>query len=126
MSKTVKIRNVSPLGYVNLPHIGRVGEAPQYAFCATCAVEPDPDHEHDLVTPEAAEAGSGCLVPGEVVEVPAEYAEELLAMVGIFEAAGDGLEELDVDALKAYAADHGIDLGNATTKAKILAAIRKG
>lgn len=81
----MKIRNVSPLGYINLPQIGRVGEAPTYAFCDSCAVEPDPDHEHELVNPDALEAGSGCLVPGEVFEVSADLADELLAMVGTFE-----------------------------------------
>lgn len=91
---TVKLRNCNPLGYVNLPAIGRVGPAP-YLVCH------DPDnchseHEHtELVDEEHGQPGSGCLVPGEVFEVSAEVAgrapsgddpgEGLLGQVGNFE-----------------------------------------
>ena len=36
----------------------------------------------------------------------------------------DGLDALKVEGLKSHAADNGIDLGSATTKAAIIAAIR--
>jgi hypothetical protein len=59
MSK-VTLRNVNPLGYVDLPLLGREGEIDD--------------------TP-----GVGCLVPGEEFEVDAQIAENLLAQVGNYE-----------------------------------------
>ncbi len=70
---TVKLRNVNPLGYVDLPVIGRQGPAP-YLVChdpENCHDE----HEHTQVVDEQhGEPGSGCLVPGEVFEVSDEIA----------------------------------------------------
>lgn len=128
MSK-VMLRNISPLGYVDVPQIGRVGDSPTYEECLSCAVEHDPDHEHQLVDdPEAGEPGVGCLIPGEEFEVSAEMAEFLLQMPGTFELAepDDGLGDLTIKELRAHAAEHEIDLGKATSKKAILAAIRKG
>jgi hypothetical protein len=60
---TVKIRNISPLGHLDLPLIRREG---------------DP----------LGQEGAGCLEPGEVFEVPAEIAGALLAQADNFEAVG--------------------------------------
>jgi hypothetical protein len=90
---TVKIRNVNPLGYVDLPLIGRVGPAP-YLVCH------DPENCHDehehtqVVDEEHGQPDSGCLVPGEVFEVSNDpvdaldgrsVADVLLAQVGNYE-----------------------------------------
>jgi hypothetical protein len=153
MSK-VLLKNTNPLGYVNVPDIGRVGE-------------PD-DANADV-------EGAGCLRPGEVFECDSEVAGVapfwrdatdadaeaikygqvgvrtrpettgegddatesevtevldlgygLLAQVGNFEAAGDPLEKSTIPELKQYAEVHKVALGDAKTKADILAAIRKG
>lgn len=55
------LRNVNPLGAVDLPLIGRQGEP-------------------------FGEPGSGCLEPGEEFEVTAEQAAQLLEQVGNYEA----------------------------------------
>lgn len=88
MTKLVKIRNVNPLGFVDSPILGRQGEGPVYAFCEECAGDDPPvDHEHVEVENEAGgKPGSGCLVPGEVVETTPEIAERLLEQAGNFEA----------------------------------------
>jgi hypothetical protein len=57
---TVRIRNVNPLGQVDLPLIGR---------------QQDP----------VGETGSGCLEPGEEFDVAAEHAKILLEQVGNYE-----------------------------------------
>ncbi len=139
-----RLRNINPLGYVDLPLIRREGASDD---------------------PGGDQPGSGCLVPGEVFEVSDEHAgvaphwrpsEEgdadpdgvirrfetrvdddllevldpghgLLAQVGNYELVkGDQFDGMKVDELKKYAEEHGIDLGDATKKAEILAAIRKG
>ncbi len=147
---TVKLRNINPLGHVDLALIRREG----------------------LVNDEP---GTGCLLPGEVFEISEELAgvaphwrpvsdedidpttgevyrwleqrttpgesddaapgvevrdpgHGLLAQVGNYElaAASDGLEKKTIADLKQYAEDHHIDLGSATSKADILDTIRKG
>lgn len=154
---SVLLRNISPLGYLDLPLIRRVGESD---------------------VPGGDEPGSGCLIPGEEFEVSDEHAgvaphwrpavhpddneaiernqvehrlapdvdpdgdfefasvevfdlgHGLLAQTSNFELVKqtDPLRGLNLDELKAYAAaqDPPIDLGDATTKAAITAAIRKG
>lgn len=86
MSK-VALRNVNPLGFTDCPEIGRTGPGPQYGECGPCAEDPTSDHEHELLNADALEPGSGALVPGEVFEVDAATAEQLLKAVGIFELA---------------------------------------
>jgi hypothetical protein len=86
MSK-VTLRNVNAIGYTDVPEIGRTGSAPQYAACTSCAEDPTADHEHELLNPQDAEPGSGCLIPGEEFEVDADLAKELLKLVGTFELA---------------------------------------
>jgi hypothetical protein len=129
MSK-VTLRNVNAIGYTDLPEIGRTGPSPRYGECGACIEDPTSDHEHELLNPEDLEHGSGCLMPGETFEVDAALAEELLKLVGTFELAepDDGLGHLSKAELVKHAAEHDppIDLGGATTKAAILAAIRKG
>lgn len=56
----MQLRNCNPLGQVDLPLIGREG---------------DP----------IGEAGSGCLEPGEVFEVPDDVGAQLLEQVGNYE-----------------------------------------
>lgn len=149
---TVKLRNINPLGHVDVRLLGREG---------------GPDNV------DRDEEGVGCLVPGEVFEVDEDvagfaphwrYADEddvdpdtgqiyrwleqrtqvvdddgaplvevfdpgvgLLAQVGNYELAeaNDGLDKLTIPELKKKAEDLGIDLGGATKKPDILAAIRK-
>lgn len=155
MSK-VLLKNTNPLGFVDVPMIGRVGLAT------------DVD-EHGKPT-----EGVGCVAPGEVVEVDAKIAGRapfwrdatpedaeviarnhiehrevdrsedpehpdivtevhdlgwgLLAQLGNWKLVEDKdpLKGLNLDQLKDYAAEHNIDLGGAKTKADITAAIRKG
>lgn len=144
----VLLRNINPLGYVDLPLIGRQGSTDD---------------------PDGTEPGSGCLVPGEVFSVDAEIAGEaphwrpaeegdnlahfevryaegeteedalsapevldlghgLLAQVGNFEVANDDLDKKTIDELVAYAAaqEPPIDVSGLKKKAELLAAIRKG
>lgn len=141
----VLLRNINPLGFVDLPLIGRQGATD------------DPDGD---------QPGSGCLIPGEVFSVDAEIAGEaphwrpseegdadadgvirrfetrveddllevhdlghgLLAQVGNFEVADDDLGKKTVEELVAYAAvqEPPIDISGLKKKADILAALRKG
>lgn len=141
----VLLRNINPLGFVDLPLINRQGSTE--------------DEGGD-------QPGSGCLVPGEVFAVDAEIAGEaphwrpseegdadadgvirrfesrveddllevwdlghgLLAQVGNFEVASDDLDKKTVDELVAYAAEQEppIDISGLKKKSDILAAIRKG
>lgn len=149
----VLLRNINPLGFVDLPLIGRQGATD------------DPDGD---------QPGSGCLIPGEVFSVDAEIAGRapqwrpvteddadliavghietrevntaakdedpvlvlevhdlgsgLLAQVGNFEVAEDDLDKKTVDELVAYAAEQEppIDISGLKKKADILAALRKG
>ena len=101
----MKIRNINPLGRVDVPLLRREG---------------DVDGE-----------GTGCLEPGEVVDVDDDVALALLEQVGNFELVdGDelsrGLAGATVKQLREVAAAGGIDLAGATTKAEIIAAIEKG
>lgn len=61
-----QLRNINPLGYVDLPLIGREGPA----------IDDDGNP-----TP----AGAGCLVPGEVFEVSDEHAAILLEQTTNYE-----------------------------------------
>lgn len=139
----VLLRNVNPLGHVDLPLIGRQG-------------------------PANDEEGSGCLIPGEVFEVDEALAgcaphwrpvvdDDNPDMVALYESrtVGEGddavtevydpgygllaqvgnyepvkrpkpLEELTPAQLKKLAKDRGVDLGAVTEKADIIAAIEKG
>lgn len=75
------LKNVSPLGHVDVPLIGREGGPMGYYECpdgALCVEKNGPDHEHELVTPEGAGSGQGCLVPGEEFEVDPDQAKALL------------------------------------------------
>jgi hypothetical protein len=127
---TVLLRNTNPLGYVDVPILGRVGEVDD-------------------------QAGEGCLIPGEVFECPAEIAGEapkgtpssgepgdddyqpaskdfdlgwgLLAQVGNYELVDDDpLAAMTIDELKDFAAkqDPPIDLTGKTKKAQILRAVK--
>jgi hypothetical protein len=85
---TVRLRNVSPLGHLDVPEIGRQGPAPHYGFCVTCTDDPTSEHEHELVdADDLAGEGEGCLKPGEVFEVSPDVAERLLAQEENFELA---------------------------------------
>lgn len=90
MSKPVTLRNVSPLGFLDVPILGRQGPAPTYADCDECLDGTAPvDHEHtELVDEDGGKAGTGCLVPGEEVTTTADIAEQLLEQVGNFERVG--------------------------------------
>lgn len=83
-----KLKNVHPLGHVDVPLIGREGGPVPYYECpdgAQCVERNGPDHEHELVTPEGSGPGQGCLEPGEVFEVSEEHAKILLAQPDSFE-----------------------------------------
>jgi len=77
---SVVLRNVNPLGFVDVPILRREGPAPYLAPCEKC--DPDhPDlldddrHTHDeVVDAEHGEPGSGCLVPNEEFETTPEIA----------------------------------------------------
>lgn len=146
----VLLRNINPLGHVDLPLIGRQGEVND-------------------------EPGSGCLIPGEVFAVDAEIAgcgpywrpateddaeaiaaghvetrevdtaaedddepavvlevrdlgHGLLSQVGNYELVEDDLDKKTIDELVAHAAEQEppIDVTGLKKKADILAAIRKG
>lgn len=77
-----KHRNDHPVGYVDVPLIGREGGPVPYYHCpdgASCVEKNGPDHEHELVKPEGWDVpGVGRLIPGEVFEVSAEHSKLLL------------------------------------------------
>lgn len=80
----VQLRNVNPLGHVDLPLIGREG------------------HPED-----APDEGEGCLKPGEVFDVTQAQAEHLLEQVGNYEladAAAEKARQADLAAAAAQAA----------------------
>lgn len=144
---TVKLRNTNPLGHVDLALIRREGPVndepavgcliPGEVFeiseeLAGCAPYWREAHEGD-VDPQTGQIyrwleqrteGEG---DDQVVEVH-DPGHGLLAQVGNYELAeaNDGLEKKTIPELKQYAADNTIDLGGATSKADILATIRKG
>jgi hypothetical protein len=99
---TVILRNVNPLGHVDVPILGRVGDADD-------------------------QPGEGCLIPLEEFECDADLAEELLKQVGNYELVDDNpLAHMTVPELKDHAAkqDPPIDLAGKTKKADILRAIK--
>ena len=57
----MRLRNISPLGHMDVPSIGRAGEP-------------------------IGEPGKGCLEPGEEFDVDDKVAPSLLALEGVFEA----------------------------------------
>ncbi len=66
--------------------------------------------------------GQGKTVPYEkYAELETAHMELIAAYEGL---AGDGLGEMDVEQLKAYAAEHNIDLGQSTSQDGILKKIR--
>ena len=71
----MRLRNVNPLGQVDLPLIGRQGEP-------------------------LGEEGVGCLEPAEEFDCTPEHADNLLRQVGNYEAADDEAREL-ADAIAA-------------------------
>jgi hypothetical protein len=88
MSATIRLRNVSPLGHLDVPEIGREGPAPHYGYCQSCTDDPTSDHEHELIKPdEMVGEGQGCLEPGEVFEVEDKLGKRLLEQVDNFEIA---------------------------------------
>lgn len=105
------LKNINPLGAVELPLIGRVLEAGE-EFEVTAAQAGRPP------STTADDDGNEIHDPGE----------GLLAQVGnyVLVEANVNLDRMKVDELKAHAAGKGIDIGEATTKADIIAAIRKG
>lgn len=85
MSKLVTLRNVSPLGYLDVPILGRQGPSPALADCLDgCTV--DDEHEHaERVDEQHDEPGAGCLKPGEQFSTTQEIADRLLEQTGNFE-----------------------------------------
>lgn len=69
------LKNVSPLGMLDVPAIGRTGDNGIYA---------DPDANGYRA--RTAVPGSGCLEPGEEFGVPASVAAELLEQEANFSA----------------------------------------
>jgi hypothetical protein len=61
---------------------------------------------------------------GEEFEVSDEHAAALLEQTGNYEVAKP-VDEMTVEELTTYAANHDIDLGDATKKADLLATIKK-
>lgn len=149
----VYLRNTNPLGHVDLRLIGREGEAddvagtgcliPGEVFAVdekVAGVAPHWRPVADEDDPLAEEIREGRC---ETRRVPIEDPEEdgpaeqlevwdlghgLLAQVGNYELAdgpNDGLDKHKIPELKELAAKRGIDLGDATKKDDILAAIRK-
>lgn len=75
------LKNISPIGHIDVPLIGREGGPVAYYECPDgdrCVEVNGPDHEHELVKPEGSGAGSGCLIPGEEFEVSDDHAKALL------------------------------------------------
>ncbi len=72
----MQLKNVNPLGAVDLPLIGREGDNGTYG-------EPD-ERGYAVRTPVP---GSGCLEAGEVFEVSDEIGKALLEQVGNYEPA---------------------------------------
>lgn len=84
MSKLVTLRNVSPLGYLDVPILGRQGPSPAYDCTEACTV--DDEHEHvDRVDEQHDEPGTGCLKPGEKFTTTPEIADRLLEQAENFE-----------------------------------------
>jgi hypothetical protein len=75
----VKLRNVNPIGHVDLPLVGRSGD--EYV----------------------GEEGIGCLEPDEVFEVTPEHAAILLQQIGNYEPADDAAKAIRADIDKANA-----------------------
>ncbi|TCJ23022.1 SAP domain-containing protein [Nocardioides jejuensis] len=121
---SVQLRNINPIGHVDVPILRRQGPVSD-----ACLADPDGICR--------CEHGVGCLAPGEVFDCPEEIAgrvpsetdpgEGLLAQVGNYELVDpDNLSALTVAELRDLATERGIDLGDATKKADIVAAIEKG
>lgn len=63
-------------------------------------------------------------VPYSDYEKVVKERDELKAQLS--KSAGDNFSTMEIDELKAYAAEHGIDLGNATSKDGIIKKIKAG
>lgn len=105
----MKLRNISPLGHIDLPLVGRQGHPDNKIR----AVErPDGSGLIDDVPLEGEERhGFGCLEPGEEFDVSAKHARILLDQVGNYEPADDAslaIAEKIADR-KAKAAGHVVD-----------------
>lgn len=68
----VRLRNVNPLGHVDLPLIGRQG--PIEDACLDAPADPC-----------CCRPGAGCLKPGEEFEVDTDLADGLLEQIGNYE-----------------------------------------
>lgn len=85
MSKPVTLRYVGPFDYLDVPILGRQGEAPHFAHCADCAADVElVDHEHTELVGEHT-PGSGPLAQGEKFETTPEIADRLLEQAENFE-----------------------------------------
>jgi hypothetical protein len=76
------LRHVNPLGYVDVPLIGREGPAPYLVCHAPEECHDEHEHTEMIVEPGADQPGVGCLIPGEVFEVSDEHAAILLDQIG--------------------------------------------
>jgi len=79
----MKLRNVNPLGHVDVPLLGRQGDNGEYAE------EDERGYAERTPTP-----GSGCLEPGEEFDATEDQARQLLRQVGNFEPADDEARRL--------------------------------
>lgn len=79
-----KLRNINPLGHVDVPLLGREG-GPTTTWKCPKPSECGPDHEHEEVKVSDEYRGTGCLEPVEVFEVDAETAKQLLEHSESFE-----------------------------------------
>lgn len=136
------LKNINPMGQVDVPVLGRQGE-PFGEPGRGCLERGETVEVSDEVAGEApfwrAATEDDVLEHFEVREVSAEDEDAepelevldpgwgLLAQTDnwVEVKKSDPLKGLTVDELKKYAADHEIDLGEATTKADITAVIRK-
>lgn len=124
-----EVRNVSAVGHIDVPLLGREGGPVAYYHCPDgdhCVERNGTDHEHKLVTPDDSGEGVGGLVPGEVVEVDEDTAKHLLTQPDNFAPVADALDVMTVDELKGLAEERDVDLTGLTKKADIVAAIKKG
>jgi hypothetical protein len=89
------LRNINPLGYVDVPLIGREGPAPYFRPCGEC--EPGDDHEHTEIVDVngAGSPGVGCLIPGEEFTVSAAHAEALLRQAANYEPVDEAAIKID-------------------------------
>lgn len=70
-----KFKYVGPFGFIDVPALGREGDAPHWECSdpANC----HPEHEHELVGEHSH--GSGPVANGEVITVPSSLVDEFKA-----------------------------------------------